>query len=124
MTYWPTYIVGGFFVSLLLVDIYQYSWDMLPLHAALGILITGLYSAISVFLGNDVSMAVLFVPAVFILMFMLTSWLFYTNLKSQHCCMTCGQSSSPSSSPSSNPSNFSAFISWLMSSPPKKCKAS
>lgn len=89
MLCWPVYILGGFFISLLMVDIYQYSWDILPFHAGLGIFFTGLYYLFCLFFGNDISMAVLFVPAVFISMFLLTTWLFYNNIKHNNCCMTC-----------------------------------
>ena len=81
--------MGGFFISLLLVDMATYSWDVLPTHAGLGVAFTGLYYLFCLLFGNDISMAVLFVPAVFIAMFFLASWLLYNNMQAQHCCVTC-----------------------------------
>jgi len=100
MLCWPVYIVGGFFISLLIADMANYSWDILPYHAGLGISFTGLYYIFCILFGNDISMAVLFVPAVFILMFFFTSWLLFNSMKSQECCIMCS-GSSPSPTPSS-----------------------
>lgn len=135
MACWPVYIVGGFFVSLLLADIANYSWDVLPYHAGLGICFTGLYYLFCVLFGNDISMAVLFVPAVFILMFFLASWLLFNSMKTQNCCMTCsGPSASPASASSTSASSasasstspsskgFSDFWKWLFGSSPVKPK--
>jgi len=119
MLCWPVYLVGGFFISLLLVDLYQNSWNHLGYHAGLGICFTGLYYLFCLFFGNDISMAVLFVPAVFILMFLFTSWLFYKNIRAQNCCITCDPNGSPvDSSHLRNP--LVAFWNWLLSEPPKK----
>lgn len=130
MLCWPVYLVGGFFISLLIVDMYQYSWDSLSYHAGLGILFTGLYYLFCVFLGNEISMAILFVPAVFILMFMLTSWLFYKNIRDRNCCMTCDPNGPkvPAPAPAPAPGSwgfpampqFTEFWNWLISDPPKK----
>lgn len=117
---WPVYIVGGFFISLLLVDLFTYSWTSLPYHAGLGIGFTGLYYLFCVFFGNDISMAVLFVPIVFILMFFFSSWIIYKNIQANHCCMTCN-SNAPSA-----PANdaFNEFWAWIVRSltPPKPIK--
>jgi len=91
MLCWPVYVVGGFFISLLIVDMYQYSWDQLPYHAGLGIFFTGLYYTFCLLFGNEISIAVLFVPLIFVLMFFLSSWLLYNNIKANNCCMTCGK---------------------------------
>ena len=107
MICWPVYIVGGFFISLLLVDLFTYSWKSLPYHAGLGIGFTGLYYLFCLFFGNDISMAVLFVPFVFILMFFFSSWIIYKNIQNNNCCMTCG-SDSPS------PDAFKEFWEWLL----------
>jgi hypothetical protein len=137
MLCWPVYFVGGFFISLLLLDIYQYSWNILPYHAGLGICFTGLYYLFCVFFGNDISMAVLFVPTVFILMFFLASWLFYKNIQAHGCCMTCntkpssqtgsegtgseGTGSAGTASPTyTNP--FTDFFDWVFKEEPPKRK--
>ena len=131
MVCWPVYIVGGFFISLLLVDLYSYSWDLLPGHAALGILMTGLFSVFCILFGNDISLAVLFVPSVFVLMFMVTSWLFYKKLIADNCCMTCktlasGSATPVTATPASGtpaPKNlFADYFTWLFSPPKKVCK--
>jgi hypothetical protein len=125
MVCWPVYIVGGFFISLLLADLYSYEWDLLPGHATLGILITGLFSVFCVLFGNDISLAVLFVPTVFILMFMLTSWLFYSKLTADKCCMTCNSVQESPASKSSTPASenpFADFFTWLFTPPKKVCK--
>ena len=140
MLCWPVYLVGGFFISLLLLDLYLYAWKDLGYHAGLGICFTGLYYLFCLFFGNDISMAILFVPAVFILMFLLSSWLLYKNIQSQNCCMTCdstakgaaaaaGAETTPfvnfsnwllkdTTSNATNP--FADFWNWLFSDPPKK----
>lgn len=106
MLCWPVYIVGGFFLSLIIVDISTYSWDALPLHAGMGITFTGLYYLFCLFLGNSISMAVLFVPIVFILMFFLASSLLFNNIKTNRCCMTCGKNPIPKS-------DFLNFFAWM-----------
>jgi hypothetical protein len=123
MVCWPVYIVGGFFISLLLVDMYQYSWDSLPYHAGLGICFTGLYYLFCLFFGNEVSMGVIFVPAVFILMFFLASWLLYKNMEARKCCMTCNtDSSNEDGSAAKNQGNpFMEFIEWLIQEPKEEC---
>ena len=126
MICWPVYIVGGFFISLLLVDMYQYSWDSLPYHAGLGICFTGLYYLFCLFFGNEISMGVLFVPAVFLLMFFLASWLLYKNMEARKCCMTCNTESSNDGSAAPAVENkqvnpFMEFIEWLIQEPKKEC---
>lgn len=145
MLCWPVYLVGGFFISLLLVDLYLQSWKDLGYHAGLGVCFTGLYYLFCLFFGNDISMAILFVPAVFILMFMVSSWLLYKNIQSNNCCMTCNPPAgagapapgagarAAGAAPfvnfsnwllqdvTSNPTNPVAdFWNWLFSDPPKK----
>ena len=123
MLCWPVYIVGGFFISLLMVDIYQYSWDILPFHAGIGIFFTGLYYLFCLLFGNDISMAVLFVPGVFISMFFLTTWLFYNNAKHNNCCMTCnikGDTSKGNNTSDTTPMLADMWNS-LFTDPPKKC---
>ena len=148
MLCWPVYIVGGFFISLLIVDMYQYSWDQLPYHAGLGIFFTGLYYTFCVLFGNEISMAVLFVPVIFVLMFFITSWVFYNSIKAQNCCITCGNKTETATStnagtstgtnatastnatagatagaPIKNP--FAEFLNWMLTSqlPSPKPKA-
>jgi hypothetical protein len=106
MLCWPVYIVGGFFLSLLIVDISTYSWDALPLHAGMGITFTGLYYLFCLLFGNSISMAVLFVPIVFILMFFLASSLLFNNINTNKCCMTCGNNPTPKS-------DFLNFFAWM-----------
>lgn len=118
MLCWPVYIVGGFFISLLLVDLFTYSWDVLPYHAGLGIGFTGLYYLFCLFFGNDISMGVLFVPLIFILMFFFSSWIIYKNIQANKCCMTCD-------SGVESPDAFSEFWAWILRSiTPSKPKCS
>ena len=139
MSCWPVYVVGGFFISLLIVDMYQYSWDQLPYHAGLGIFFTGLYYTFCLLFGNEISIAVLFVPLIFVLMFFLSSWLLYNNIKANNCCMTCGQkdtdtgsaTGSSTSTPTAQPpptNAFADFWNWIitdqMPKPKPKAKCS
>ena len=147
MLCWPVYIVGGFFISLLIVDMYQYSWDQLPYHAGLGIFFTGLYYTFCILFGDEISMAVLFVPVIFVLMFFITSWLFYNNIKAQNCCIRCGKTDTdtttgttgtptttgttgttgtPTTGTPSSKNPFADFLNWILSNqmPSPKPKAS
>ena len=107
MMCWPVYIIGGFFISIIIADLFSYSWDDLPYHAGLGIGFTGLYYLFCLFFGNDISMAVIFVPFVFILMFFFSSWVIYKNIQASSCCMTCGEGPP-------NPDSFNDFWGWIL----------
>lgn len=102
MTCWPVHIVGGFFIGLILLDTIQNSWDSIPYHAGIGICFTGLYYLFCSIFGEDISMGVLFVPSIFIFMFMVTTWIFHRNIETRECCVTCAKNP-PSPSPSCTP---------------------
>ena len=104
MACWPVNIVACFFVAILLLDTLQDKWDVIPYHAGLGIGFTGLYYIFCALFGEDISLAVLFVPAVFVLIFMVVSWLFYNNIQAHQCCVTCSKNLSPSPVPKCRPS--------------------
>lgn len=98
MTYISANIVGIFFIGLLIFDMLNNKED-LPVHAAIGILVTALYTGVCYILGEAISSAVLFVPGIFLAAFLLASWLLRNNLISQNCCVTCKGKSLPPCKP-------------------------
>jgi hypothetical protein len=85
----PANIVGLSFIILIIFDIIQSNWTDLPYHAAIGIGVTALYSILCMLIGETISWAILFVPAVFLIAFVFASWLLQHHLQKQNCCMTC-----------------------------------
>jgi len=98
MTYISANIVGIFFIGLLIFDMVNNKED-LPVHAAIGILVTALYTGVCYLLGEAISSAILFVPGIFLAAFLLASWLLRNNLISQNCCVTCKGKSLPPCAP-------------------------
>jgi hypothetical protein len=98
MTYISANIVGIFFIGLLIFDMLNNKED-LPVHAAIGILVTALYTGVCYLLGEAISSAVLFVPGIFLAAFLLASWLLRNNLITQNCCVTCKGKSLPPCAP-------------------------
>lgn len=123
MVCWPVHIVGIFFISIIVIDTLQYSWKVIPYHAALGVFFTGLYYVFCTLFGESISLAVLFVPALFILTFFLTTWLFYNKLTAQHCCMTCNEEGTSENTNTNTKPIFLDFWNWIVTDTnPKKPK--
>jgi len=89
MACWPANVVGAFFVALISFDMFRGDWFDLPFHGIVGIIMTGLFYFICMFLGESVSAAVLVVPVVLITISGLTLWFARETLKKQRCCLTC-----------------------------------
>ena len=89
MTYISANLMGLFFISLILFDIITSAWEDLPVHAAIGVIVTTLYTVVCYILGEAISSAILFVPAIFLFAFILASWLLRNNLLKQNCCINC-----------------------------------
>jgi hypothetical protein len=92
-------LMGLFFISLILFDIITNDWSDLPLHAGIGIIVTFLYFLVCNVLGEAISSAILFVPAIFLFAFILASWLLRNNLLKQNCCINCKGVSKPPCNP-------------------------
>ena len=100
MTYISANIMGLFFIGLLIFDMSTNSWGDLPVHAAIGIILTLFYTGVCYIIGEAISSAILFVPAIFLFAFLLASWLLRNNLIKQHCCVKCsGHTPSPNPTP-------------------------
>jgi len=123
----PANIVGISFIILIIFDIIQSNWTDLPYHAAIGIGVTALYSILCIIIGETLSGAILFVPAVFLIAFVFASWLLQHHLKKQNCCMTCKGSKAPEIDSRTTPASTSIlntlFGSGAQSSTPatRKC---
>ena len=87
---WPTYTVGAFFMALLIYDIGTNDWIDVPFHAVIGLVLTGVYMLISMFIGETIAGAALLIPAVALLGFMVSAWMSGESLKSRGCCVRCG----------------------------------
>ena len=90
--------MGTFFIGLLIFDMLNNKGD-LPFHAAIGIIVTALYTGVCYLLGEAISSAVLFVPGIFLGAFLLASWLLRNNLITQNCCVTCKGKALPACTP-------------------------
>lgn len=115
---WPTYTVGAFFMALLIYDIGTNDWIDVPFHALIGLVLTGVYMLISMFISETIAGAALLIPAVALLGFMVSAWMSGESLKSRGCCVRCGddnrdeeeeveESSSTESSSTGHPSRHS-----------------
>lgn len=98
---WPSYTVGAFFLALILYDMIINDWIDLPYHAVIGLVITGIYTLICVFISDTIAGAALLIPAVAFLGFMVALWMSGENLKSRGCCVTCTapENTAPTSAP-------------------------
>jgi hypothetical protein len=86
---WPAYIVGAFFMALLIYDIVTNDWIDVPFHAVLGLVLTGIYMLISMFVSDTIAGAALLIPAVALIGFMVAAWMSGESLKSRGCCVRC-----------------------------------
>jgi hypothetical protein len=86
---WPAYIVGAFFMALIIYDIVTNDWIDVPFHAVLGLVLTGIYMLISMFISDTIAGAALLIPAVALIGFMVAAWMSGESLKSRGCCVRC-----------------------------------
>ena len=86
---WPSYTVGAFFLALIIYDMIINDWIDLPYHAIIGLLLTGIYTLICVFINDTIAGAALLIPAVALIGFMVALWMSGENLKSRGCCVRC-----------------------------------
>ena len=86
---WPTYTVGAFFMALLIYDIVTNDWIDVPFHAVIGLVLTGLYMLISMFISETIAGAALLIPAVALIGFMVSAWMSGESLRSRGCCVRC-----------------------------------
>ena len=73
MACWPANATGAFFIALGLYDILFGRWKDLPLHAVLGVILTGLFWVLCASFGSQISGAVLVVPAVYLMLSLIVS---------------------------------------------------
>lgn len=87
--YWPSYIVGAFFMAVLFFDIITNEWRDLPYHAIIGLIITGFYALLCLVLSDTVAGAALLIPAAALIGFMIALWMTGENIKRRGCCLHC-----------------------------------
>ena len=87
--YWPSYIVGAFFMAVLFFDIITNDWRDLPYHAIIGLIITGFYALLCLVLSDTVAGAALLIPAAALIGFMIALWMTGENIKRRGCCLHC-----------------------------------
>jgi len=96
---WPAYTVGAFFLALVFYDMITNDWIDLPYHAVIGLVVTGLYTLICMFVSVTVAGAALLIPAVALLGFMLAIWMSGESLKRRGCCVTCADAPATATAP-------------------------
>lgn len=89
MSCWPTYLVGFLSIGLLIFDLVKEQWSDLPLHAGIGIIGTGIFYILCLFLGSSITGALLIVPFIAILFFALGIWMTGQSLQKKGCCVKC-----------------------------------
>ena len=92
---WPANLVGAFFLALFIFDITQENYDQILGHAVLGVLLTGMFAALSMTVGNNLSRSLLLVPTTFAAVFLITIWFMNESIKKRGCCMTCSCNPKP-----------------------------
>ena len=93
-------IVGAFALTIILFDIVKENWTDLPYHSIYGIILTGFFWVLCTFLGKEISMAVLVVPALILLISFISIWLYGISMKNKGCCLSCnGSSNCPNPQP-------------------------
>ena len=68
---WPAYIVGLFFILLIIFDIIQKQYSLLVYHGIIGVCVTGLLWGVCILAGESIAMATLVVPLIFISIYLL-----------------------------------------------------
>jgi hypothetical protein len=90
MACWPAYAVGAFFLALLLFDMGTTQWSNLPIHSLLAVVFTLLFWALCIFVGPAVSGGILVVPAIVILIFMLSVYVTGKSITNRGYCASHG----------------------------------
>ena len=115
---WPANLVGAFFLALFVFDITQKNYDQILGHAIIGVLLTGIFTVLSIMMGDNLTGPLLLIPTTFAAVFLITIWFMNESIKKRGCCMKCSDSPAPqkkckSTSPVAPPAPA-----------PKKCKSS
>lgn len=96
MACWPSYITALASFALLFYDLFTENWKDLPIHAAAGILLSGLLYAVCLFLGTAISASLLLIPTLFVIGFFFAIWYTGEELRKRGCCVSCNQIIQPS----------------------------
>jgi len=88
---WPANTVGAFFLALLVFDVSKKNYEVLPYHALIGVLLTGIFWLACILMGSSIAAAILVVPAVFASVFLFTIWFTNESIKNRGCCMKCNE---------------------------------
>ncbi len=99
MACWPTNLVIVIFLALLIFDIVEESYKAMPIHAAIGIVLSGVLWGVCSFAGEGVASAVLLVPVIFAATFLFTVWLTGKSLENRGCCVQCSGGIGPNPNP-------------------------
>jgi hypothetical protein len=100
-------IVGAFALTIIFFDIFKENWTDLPYHSLYGIIVTGFFWVLCTFLGKEISMAVLLVPALILLVSFISIWLYGISMKNKGCCLQCnGINPCPNPDPNPQPGPF------------------
>ncbi len=86
---WPANLTGAFFLSLIIFDLIYEKWSDLPYHAVVGVVLTGFLTFICSLIGSSITGSILLIPAVFVIIFLLSAWIFTKGLAKKGCCMNC-----------------------------------
>ena len=100
MACWPANVVGAFFVSVLIIDCILGTYGNLITHSIVGIIVTIVFFMICTLMGEDLSAALLVVPSILALAFVLSLWFIGQSLKNRGYCMKQGSSAESASTPS------------------------
>ena len=84
-----TNILGIFCISVIIYDVLQNNWEDLPYHSIVSIVFLSFFHLACLLLGDTISLAILLIPAVVILVSLVTVWFTSKSLNAQGCCMTC-----------------------------------
>ncbi len=94
-------IVGAFALTIIFFDIVKENWTDLPYHSVYGLVITGFFWILCSMLGKEISMAILLVPALILLVSLISIWLYGISMKNKGCCLQCN--GPPESNPQPEP---------------------
>ena len=92
---WPANLVGAFFLALFVFDITQKNYDQILVHAIIGLLLTGIFAALSMIIGNNLTGSLLLIPTTFAGVFLITVWFMNESIKKRGCCLNCSCTSIP-----------------------------
>jgi len=77
------------------MDVVRKEYTNLPLHAIIGICVTGILWLLCELIGQPITFAVLVIPAIFAGIFLFTVWFMNESMKKRGCCMTCDTKGTP-----------------------------